>query len=158
MEAIPFLLPPLRDQRQIADILGSLDDKIELNRRMNETLESMVRALFKSWFIDFDPVHAKAATRRQHPNWSNAQVSKAALPNLTSEIAELFPDRFEDSTLGPIPEGWRVVQVDQVATINSWTLGKKDELDWINYIEISEVMRGDVGTIPRYQCGQEPSR
>jgi type I restriction enzyme, S subunit len=158
IERIPCLMPDRQEQDRIADILGSLDDKIELNGRMNDTLEAMARALFKSWFIDFDPVHAKAAVRRQHPNWSNAQVSLAALPNLAPDIAELFPDRFENSTLGPIPAGWKATRVDEVAVINDWTLGKHDPLNLIDYIEISEVMRGDIGTIPRYQRGEEPSR
>ena len=81
------------EQRAIAHILGTLDDKIELNRRMNETLEAMARALFKSWFVDFDPVRAKAEGRD---------------PGLPKPIADLFPDRFEDSELGEIPEGWEV--------------------------------------------------
>ena len=86
-------VPPLPEQRAIAHILGTLDDKIELNRRMNETLEAMARALFKSWFVDFDPVRAKAEGRD---------------PGLPKPLADLFPDRFEDSELGEIPEGWRV--------------------------------------------------
>lgn len=101
-------LPPIKHQCAIAHILGTLDDKIELNRRMNQTLEEMARAIFKSWFVDFDPVRAKAAVRREHPDWSNAQVSRAACPNLKPEIAELFPDEFENSELGEIPKGWRV--------------------------------------------------
>ncbi|MHB8143731.1 MAG: restriction endonuclease subunit S [Thermoleophilia bacterium] len=80
------------EQRAIAHILGTLDDKIELNRRMNETLEAMARAIFKSWFVDFDPVRAKAAGRD---------------PGLPKEIADLFPDSFEDSELGKIPKGWQ---------------------------------------------------
>jgi len=105
-------VPESRDeQRAISHILGTLDDKIELNRRMNQTLEEMARAIFKSWFVDFDPVRAKAAVRREHPDWSNAQVSRAACPNLKPEIAELFPDEFENSELGEIPKGWRVSQV-----------------------------------------------
>jgi len=103
-----FKLPSFPEQQAIAHILGTLDDKIELNRKMNKTLEDMARAIFKSWFVDFDPVHAKAAVRREHPDWSNAQVSRAALPNLNPEIAELFPDSFEDSELGKIPQGWRI--------------------------------------------------
>jgi type I restriction enzyme S subunit len=86
-------LPPLHGQRAIAHILGSLDDKIELNRRMNETLEAMARAIFKSWFIDFDPVRAKAEGRD---------------PGLPQPIADLFPDQLVDSKLGEIPAGWRV--------------------------------------------------
>jgi len=101
-------IPPLPEQRAIAHILGTLDDKIELNRRMSKTLEEMARAIFKSWFVDFDPVRAKAAVRREHPNWTNAQVSRAALPTLKPEISELFPDDFVDSEQGMIPKGWRV--------------------------------------------------
>ncbi len=86
-------LPPLAEQRAIAHILGTLDDKIELNRRMNETLEAMARALFKSWFVDFDPVRAKAEGRD---------------PGLPKPLADLFPDRLVDSELGEIPEGWEV--------------------------------------------------
>jgi type I restriction enzyme S subunit len=79
-------------KRAIAHILGTLDDKIELNRRMNETLEAMARALFKSWFVDFDPVLAKAAGRD---------------PGLPKPIADLFPDSFEDSELGRFRGGGR---------------------------------------------------
>ena len=83
----------IHEQRTIAHILGTLDDKIELNRRMNETLEAMARALFKSWFVDFDPVRAKMAGRDT---------------GLPQHIADLFPDRMVDSELGEIPEGWEV--------------------------------------------------
>jgi len=81
------------EQRAIAHILGTLDDKIELNRRMSETLEAMARALFKSWFVDFDPVRAKAEGRD---------------PGLPKSLADLFPARLVDSELGEIPEGWEV--------------------------------------------------
>ncbi|MCP9473540.1 MAG: restriction endonuclease subunit S, partial [Nitrospira sp.] len=106
-----------REQRAIACILGALDDKIELNRRMNRTLEEMARALFKSWFVDFDPVRAKAAVRREHPKWTNEQVSRAACPNLKPEIAALFPDSFEPSELGDIPKGWRVCPIGEVVQV-----------------------------------------
>ena len=95
-------LPPLPEQRAIAHILGTLDDKIELNRCMNETLESMARAFFKSWFVDFDPVRAKAEGRDT---------------GLPKEIADLFPDGFEDSELGEIPRGWEVVPIGEIANI-----------------------------------------
>jgi type I restriction enzyme S subunit len=85
-------LPPLPEQHAIAHILGSLDDKIELNRRMNQTLEATARAIFKSWFVDFDPVRAKAEGR------------PTGLPD---DIAALFPDSFEDSELEEIPKGWK---------------------------------------------------
>jgi type I restriction enzyme S subunit len=95
-------IPPLPEQRAIAHILGTLDDKIELNRRMNETLEAMARALFKSWFVDFDPVRAKAEGRD---------------PGLPKPLADLFPDSFEDSELGEIPKGWAVATLDALAHI-----------------------------------------
>jgi type I restriction enzyme S subunit len=93
LERIEAGYPTLPEQRAIAHILGTLDDKIELNRRMSETLEGMARALFKSWFVDFDPVRAKAAGRD---------------PTLPKELAALFPSRFVDSELGEIPKGWEV--------------------------------------------------
>jgi len=113
---IPF--PPLKEQRAIACILGSLDDKIELNRRMNRTLEEMARAIFKSWFINFDPVRAKAAVRREHPKWTDEQVSRAACPNLKPEIARLFPDSFVDSELEKVPEGWQPRPLPAIIHVN----------------------------------------
>ena len=98
---LPVRIPvDVNEQRAIGRILGALDDKIELKRRVNETLEAMARALFKSWFIDFDPVHAKAAGRD---------------PGLPADIAALFPDSFEDSDLGEIPEGWRAGRFGDVS-------------------------------------------
>ncbi len=93
--------PPLSDQRVISSILGSLDDKIELNRRMNETLEEMARALFKSWFVDFDPVHAKMEGRQPY--------------GMDEETVALFPDSFEDSALGKIPKGWKAGSLGSIA-------------------------------------------
>jgi type I restriction enzyme S subunit len=137
-------IPPLPVQRGIANILGSLDDKIELNRRMNETLEAMARAVFRSWFVDFDPVRAKVDGR--NPEGMDAATAK------------LFPDKFEDSPIGPIPKGWRVGCVSDIAETNVWTLSKTDHLPHIDYVEISEVSRGQVGAVVRYERGSEPSR
>ncbi len=92
--ALQIDLPPLQRQQAIAEILGVLDDKIELNRRMAETLEAMARALFKSWFVDFDPARAKAEGR------------PTGLPD---DLAALFPDRFGDDGL---PEGWITGRLD----------------------------------------------
>ncbi|OPZ61815.1 MAG: EcoKI restriction-modification system protein HsdS [Synergistetes bacterium ADurb.Bin520] len=92
----PIPLPPLPEQRAIAHILGTLDDKIELNRRMNQTLEEMARALFKSWFVDFDPVRAKVEGRET---------------GLPEEISALFPDEFEDSELGEVPLNWPIEEL-----------------------------------------------
>ena len=96
---VEISLPPLPEQRRIADILGALDDKIELNRRMNETLEQMARALYKSWFVDFDPVRAKMDGR-----WRRGEP----LIGLPAGLYDLFPDRLVSSELGEIPEGWEV--------------------------------------------------
>jgi type I restriction enzyme S subunit len=98
----------ISEQRAIAHILGTLDDKIELNRRMNETLEAMARALFKSWFVDFDPVRAKAEGR-----WKHGQ----SLPGLPANLYDLFPDRFVDSELGEIPAGWEVKTIGDLAEV-----------------------------------------
>lgn len=151
-------IPPLKEQQAIACILGSLDDRIELNRRMSRTLEGMARAIFKSWFVDFDIVRAKAAARREHPHWTDSQVGRAACPHLEPEIAALFPDSFQDSELGEIPKGWRVRSVAELADINVRTMGCYDPLDLIDYIEINKVMRGEVSEITRYKSGTEPSR
>lgn len=111
-----FPLPPLVVQRAIAHILSTLDDKIELNRRMNETLEAMARALFKSWFVDFDPVRAKAEGRA---------------PGLPKSLADLFPDSFEDSELGEIPKGWQVKTIGDIADVlGGSTPSTKEQYYW----------------------------
>jgi type I restriction enzyme S subunit len=94
LRSINVRLPPLDEQALIASLLGSLDDKIDLNRRMNETLEAIARAIFRSWFVDFDPVRARMEGRPPH--------------GMGAETASLFPDGFEDSLLGKVPRGWRV--------------------------------------------------
>jgi len=109
---LPIVLPPKGERERIVHILGTLDDKIELNRRMNETLEAMARALFKSWFVDFDPVRAKAEGRD---------------PGLPQPLADLFPDSFEDSELGEIPKGWLVAELGQVAEIIDCLHAKKPD-------------------------------
>ena len=101
IEAFEFELPPISEQRAIARILGALDDKIELNREMDRTLEAMAQAIFKSWFVDFDPVVAKAAGRQPF--------------GMDAETAALFPDGLVDSEFGQIPNGFRVQPVYDVA-------------------------------------------
>ena len=100
LENIEAALPDRQEQRAIAHILGTLDDKIELNRRMNETLESMARVLFKAWFVDFDPVRAKMAGRDT---------------GLPQPISDLFPDRLVDSERGEIPQGWKAGRLTDIA-------------------------------------------
>ena len=101
LKAIRVPYPPLAEQKAIAQILGALDDKIELNRRMNATLEAMARALFQSWFVDFDPVRAKLDGRQP--------------ASLDADTAALFPAHFQDSPLGHIPQGWTIEPVGEVA-------------------------------------------
>ena len=126
--------PPLPEQRAIAHILGTLDDKIELNRRMNETLEAMARALFRSWFVDFGPVRAKMEGR-WHPGES--------LPGLPAHLYDLFPDRLVDSELGPIPEGWEVKALEELCTLRAGSVFRKDSQGQLSgkypFIKVSDM-------------------
>ena len=106
----------MEEQRAIAHILGTLDGKIELNRRMNATLEALARALFKSWFVDFDPVRAKIEGRDT---------------GLPKDIADLFPDRLVDSELGEIPENWEVSEIGaEVDAVGGTTPSTKEPAYW----------------------------
>jgi type I restriction enzyme S subunit len=119
-------LPDLDEQRAIAHILGTLDDKIELNRRTNETLEAIARALFKSWFVDFDPVRAKSEGRD---------------PGLPPHLADLFPDSLDNSELGEIPKGWRVTGLDETAT-------------YLNGLALQKYPPNDGGSLPVIKIAQ----
>ena len=101
LRSFEFSLPPIKEQRRIAHILGTFDEKIELNRQMNEMLEAMARAIFKSWFVDFDPVKAKMEGRKP--------------AGMDTETAALFPSAFQDSPLGEIPKGWKVGTLGEIA-------------------------------------------
>ena len=125
-------LPPLPEQRAIAHVLGTLDDKIELNRRMNETLEEMARALFKSWFVDFEPVRAKMDGR-----WRRGE----SLPGLPAEHYDLFPDRLVPSELGEVPEGWAVKPLDSIA-------------DFLNGLALQKYPAGDGSKLPVIKIAQ----
>jgi len=139
--AIPS--PSIEKQKAIAHILGTLDDKIELNRKTNETLEAMAKALFKSWFVDFDPVRAKAEGRHT---------------GLPAEISELFPDSFEDSELGEIPRGWRDGEIQDIAELNPETWGSRNEPLSVRYLDLSNVKNGKIDSIEEYQWEDAPSR
>lgn len=111
------LLPPLDEQQAIVDALGALDDRIDLLRQTNATLESIAQALFKSWFIDFDPVRAKAEGREPE--------------GMDAATAALFPIEFEESALGLIPKGWQVVEVGQAADcVGGGTPSTKEAAYW----------------------------
>ena len=115
----PVRVPPLTEQRAIAHILGTLDDKIELNRRMNQSLEEMAQALFKSWFVDFDPVRAKMSGR-----WRPGQ----SLPGLPAHLYHLFPNRLVPSELGRIPKGWQVRPLGEMVTVVKGRSYRRHEL------------------------------
>ena len=146
--AIP--LPPLAEQRAIAHILGTLDDKIELNRRMSETLEAMARALFKAWFVDFEPVRAKMEGR-----WQRGQ----SLPGLPAHLYDLFPTRLVDSELGEIPEGWEVGTLGDLSEKPQYgyTASAKEEPVGPKFLRITDINKLpwiDWTTVP--YCEIEP--
>ena len=115
LKALEISLPPLPEQRAIASILGALDDKIELNRRMNATLESLARAIFKSWFVDFDPVHANAIRQNAGKTGAGQMPASSAIPTTHDpKVFDLFPSTFQDSELGPIPEGWGPIKLESI--------------------------------------------
>ena len=154
IRALPVLVPPLPEQRAIAHILGTLDNKIELNRRMNETLETMARALFKSWFVDFDPVRAKHALSKVEGVESRPSTSSGqAFPGLPKPLADLFPASFEDSEMGEIPKGWKVEPLSEITTTitkgttptqaDSSTADKGDGR--INYVRVNSI--GEDGAV-----------
>ena len=162
IEELRINLPPLPEQRAIAHILGSLDDKIELNRRMNETLEAMAQALFKSWFVDFDPVidNALAAGKSIPEELKEKAEIRKALGNagnpLPEELRKLFPAEFEHTEeMGWIPKGWRSVTLDNLVnligggtpktSINEYWNG---EIPWFSVVDtpnVSDVFVIDTG-------------
>jgi type I restriction enzyme S subunit len=145
LRSTPVPLPPIEEQRTIAHILGTLDDKIELNRRMNETLEAIARSLFKSWFVDFGPVRAKCEGRD---------------PGLPPHLADLFPDSFEDSELGAVPMGWRVSGLDEIATyLNGLALQKypPDDSGSLPVIKIAQLRTGHTDGADRASTDLPPA-
>ncbi len=138
----PIQIPPLPEQRAIAHILGSLDEKIELNRQMNATLEAMAQALFQSWFVDFDPVIDKALAAGnpipeplQHRAQTRRELGEKRKP-LPAGLARHFPDRFVfTEELGWVPEGWEGGILSDVAELKTESIlpGSQPEKEWIHY-------------------------
>lgn len=126
-------VPSIDIQRDIAELLTPLDDKIELNRQMNHTLEVMARAIFKAWFVDFEPVKAKAAGAKSFPGMPQA-------------VFDQLPDRFTDTELWPVPAGWEVKPLDEIADfLNGVALQKypaSDNEDSLPVIKIAELRNG----------------
>ncbi|MDR6213629.1 restriction endonuclease subunit S [Paracidovorax wautersii] len=138
IESFATRIPPIEEQRAIAHILGTLDNKIELNRRANETLEAMARTLFKAWFVDFEPVRAKMDGR-----WKRGE----SLPGLPAHLYDLFPDRLVESELGEIPEGWEMRSLDSIANyLNGLALQKfppESETEFLPVIKIAQLRAGN---------------
>ena len=142
---MPMTVPPLAEQKAIAAVLGALDDKIELNRRMNATLEAIARALFQSWFVDFDPVRAKLDGRQP--------------PGLDEATAALFPACFQDSPLGPIPHGWAVdTMKNRASSIQyGFTQSATEEPIGPHFLRITDIRGGaiDWASVPYCQATAE---
>ena len=143
LAAIDVAWCPITVQDAIAHILGTLDDKIELNRRMNETLEEMTRALFKSWFVDFDPVRAKMEGRDT---------------GLPPDVAALFPDRLVESELGEIPEGWEVKTLNYLAALNPESWSRTNHPKGVEYVDLANTKWGVIEATQYYFWKDAPSR
>jgi type I restriction enzyme, S subunit len=132
IEQFRFVIPPIDEQRAIARILGALDDKIELNRQMNRTLEAMAQAIFKSWFVDFDPVTAKAEGRKPY--------------GMSDEVAALFPSEFVTINNVSIPLGWELIPLDEIAEFENGLALQKyrpEGDDYLPAIKIRELRQGN---------------
>ncbi len=140
----PLWLPSDGEQEKIVNILGSLDDRIDLLRETNTTLEAITQALFKSWFVDFDPVHAK--THGRSPE------------GMDEATADLFPDGFEDSELGPVPKGWLIGTIDTLARLNPESWSAKQHPDRIHYIDLANTKDGQIDGINEFSFEDAPSR
>lgn len=150
LRKVVLTFPPIDEQRAIAYILGTLDDKIELNRRMNGTLEAIARAIFKSWFVDFDPVRAKAS--------GEPPESICRRLGLTPDLLALFPDRLVDSELGEIPDGWGVGSIADHCHLNevSWTA--KTLPAEVNYVDLANAKNGEISEVQVFSFSAAPSR
>jgi len=177
LAAVPFVLPPWDEQVAIGDAVEAFDSKIDLNRRINQALESMAQAIFKSWFVDFDPVKTKIAAKAEGQDPLRAAMSAisgksdAELDTLPVDrqgqlaaTAELFPDEMEESELGEIPKGWRVSTLMEIARFPG---GKVDvsSLSTSTYVSTENMLenRGGIGeasslpntaTVPSFSAGQ----
>ena len=138
--SLPVSVPPIDEQRAIAHILGTLDDKIELNRRMNETLEAVARTLFKSWFVDFEPVRAKMAGRGT---------------GLADQIADLFPSTFDNEHN---PHGWSRVSLAALADVNPESWSSSNVPEEVEYVDLANTKWGAIESTQRFRWQDAPSR
>jgi len=140
---LPIPLPPIDEQRRIACILSALDDKIELNRRTNRTLESIARAIFKSWFVDFDPVRRRM------------EGSEVGLP---PDLAAMFPASFRESRLGSMPDEWESGCLGDVSALNPEAWNKGSRPDVLHYVDLSNTKWGRIEAVVVHSGADAPSR
>ena len=171
LKNIEIKLPSLGEQRKIAKILSDLDEKIHLNNQINQTLESIAQALFKSWFIDFDPVRAKIAAKQEGKDPELAAMcaisgkSEVELQQMTEDdlaelraTASLFPDELVESELGEVPKGWFKTDLSILADLNvqSWT--KKNCPEKVTYVDLSNTKWGVIQQTEEFIFEKAPSR
>ncbi len=143
LSTITIKIPSANIQKRIGEFIEEFDKKIELNKKTNDTLEGIAQSLFKSWFIDFDPVRAKAEGR------------STGLPD---EISYLFPDSFEQSELGQIPKGWSKTKLSEIAFLNPESWSSKNYPEKIEYLDLSGVKNGNIQETNDYLWLDAPSR
>lgn len=153
LKSIRIWLPDAKEQLRIARVLEAIDDKIELNRRMNDTLEAMARAIFQSWFIDFDPVRAKAG--------GESPDSICQRLGMTTELLARFPETFVESPLSAIPAGWTVCALDEIAEyLNGLALQKFPAVegdDWLPVVKIAQLRAGHTHTADKASTQVPPA-
>lgn len=137
-------MPSISEQREIGQVLASLDDRIEHNRALAANLDAIARRLFKSWFVDFDPVRAKVAGEKPY--------------SLTDDIAVLFPDGLVDCEIGEVPEGWKVGVLGDVCELNPETWSTRKHPEILQYIDLSNVKSGCIEEATSYLWDESPSR
>jgi type I restriction enzyme S subunit len=141
---LPVRIPDFGEQQQIAKFLSLFDDRIALLRETNATLEAIAQALFKSWFVDFDPVHAKQQGR--------------APEGMSDATAALFPDSFEESELGLVPKGWRVGALANLAALNPESWAAKKHPETLAYIDLANAKNNEIASVTYYPFDEAPSR
>jgi len=174
---LSVIVPPIQEQNAIASILECFDSKITLHKKQNQTLEQIAQAIFKSWFVDFEPVKAKIKVLEAGGSEEDAILAamqaisdkdKAQLTQLQTEnpenynqlrtTAELFPSAMQDSELGEIPEGWNYGLLSDISELNksSWT--KRTLPSEIEYVDLANTKKGIIENTSRYAANEAPSR
>ncbi|MCS6297532.1 MAG: restriction endonuclease subunit S [Nitrospira sp.] len=150
VDKMQVAVPPIDEQKGILSVVKTLDDKIELNRRMNETLDAIARAIFRSWFVDFDPVRAKVS--------GEPSETICRRLGLTPDFLALFPSRFQDSQVGEIPEGWAVGTADEYCFLNAKSWTQTSIPDVVHYVDLASAKNGVILDVQSASSRTAPSR